>query len=239
MTSREDAADVVMTLMHAKLIGNGPDIVKAIERELGVTRLDLLAAISRNAPAWDLALTGPPAQPIRPPSTPAPDQENHATRPGSSTELPPERTMPKPPARRSRRKPGPRPQQKRPASSTRQRTARINQSTGADELWCTGHDNHPAHWAHIDEFLVRADRPHKRATFCHEGRKLYQRARFVSVRALAEMSSAGFALTLDIDSTLIGIECKACGRPFVTGDDIEGEGHVRHSTCNPTTGQGD
>ena len=128
-----------------------------------------------------------------------------------------------------RQRPAERPAGMRPAAKTRQE--RVNEETGTAELWCTGHDGHQAHWAPEDEFMRRADRPHLRHTHCDDGRRSYQRARRVSLRALDDISAAGLALNLDEDSNLVGLVCKYCGQPFRPGDDIEGEAALRHSTC--------
>ena len=138
---------------------------------------------------------------------------------------------PKPgPGRRApTRETSPRPADARPA--TRNRAERT--VDGVRELWCTGHEGHPAHWAPEHDFAVRADRPHLRYTYCDDGRRAYNRARLVTVKVRDDLGRIGIRLVVEPGSTLVGVLCAGCGQPIVEHDVVEGDSTVYHSTCKP------
>lgn len=196
------AADAIMTLIYYEVIVNTRPSIDRITRLTGITRADLEAARLRLGKVS-----------YKPINVHHPDYIPTVRRP-SSKPAESRQTKPRPPGM----KPPP-----------RQRDWR---DTGDGiELWCTGHTSHPAHWAREEDFIPRADRPHLRHTYCDEGRKSYQRSKRVSTRALEEISSAGFTLTLDADSNLVGVACKECGLPFTAGDHVEGAAVMRHIEC--------
>lgn len=203
MTPSETASDAVMSLIYHGIIRNNRETLAKIEKLTGIGRADLEASKRR------LAKT-----------VYRPIDVHQAERSGG---LPPQprRVTPS-------RETAPRPagMRKGPVERDRRQNAQ-----GGTELFCSGHDGHAAHWAPEEEFLPRADRPHLRHVYCDEGRKSYLRARRVTTKVLDELSSAGFGLTLDEDSNLLGIVCKECGQPFAAGDDIEGDAVMRHALC--------
>lgn len=204
--TREQAANLVIALINHKALTNNPETLKRIEQAIGVTKSDLLQAIARGTESrYQITLPQPAPQPA---ARPAPQRRRQLV------------AAPPPIGKRA---------------PTRQREHRtIN---GVDHLYCSGYKDsrtgqvHEPHWAPIDEFLVRADRPHLRVATCHAARKLYQRSQRVSVKALAELATIGLVVELDGQSNLIGVICKACGEPFRAGQTIEGEAAMRHTHC--------
>lgn len=213
MTDIDLASDVVVALLYHGVIKNNRETTGLITKLTGLTYEDMNEAKKRMAKRvyrpFDVHATHQPRQGVL-----------GERRPGGGSGPPPpanRETVARPPGMRA---------------PIRERKTRVT-TLGVPELWCTGHDGHPAHWAPEEDFMRRADRPHLRHTHCDEGRRSYQRSRRVSLRALDELHSVGVALHLDDDSNLVGIVCKACGQPFQPGDDIEGDAVMRHTLCPP------
>lgn len=207
-TMADVGADVIATLVRYELLGPR-DIDRALDL-CGLDRDQLKAGIARRRGAgWDSLRLG--------------RENTRGTYPS-----------PEPTRRRStgRRQTTPRAQpRKRPP--TNQRKQRPSPDGNGIELWCTGDgDGKEAHWAPEQDFIVRSDRPHLRVSKCDHHRKTYQRAhRSVAMAAREAISEAGLRLVLDDDSNLIGIECKACGQPFVPGDEVHGVATLEHAHC--------
>ena len=82
-----------------------------------------------------------------------------------------------------------------------------------------------------DKFLHRVDRPGTFTSRCLECRRLYQRARQVTVAALDNIRKVGINLVLDGDSNIVGLKCDRCDQPFEPGQDLHADTTLRHVEC--------
>ena len=204
-TPAQVAADVVITLLYHGLITNRRSALDKITRLTGITDQDLATARDRRSRASYQPFTvhtpcdtGPEAAPAD--ATPPPPPP----RPGPGRRAPTRETAPRPAGARK---------------ATRARAERI--VDGIRELWCTGHDGHPPHFAPETDFAVRADRPHLRYTYCDDGRRSYNRARLVTVKVKEDLGRIGIRLVVEPGSTLVGILCAGCGKPMVEHDHVD------------------
>ena len=96
---------------------------------------------------------------------------------------------------------------------------------GADgvELRCSTCEE----WKQEDQFMVLADRPHRRRSQCYDCRKDYQRKRYLSKKMEAQLAEAGIEVRLDDD--VVGVHCASCDKPIEIGDRITSM-HV-HMDC--------
>lgn len=217
------AADVVFQLLHTGVIANNRDNLLTIARQTGITHGDIHKARNRAANRGygafnihQLSIEQPPA------TTPPADERQAASEPPAGQ------------ARPARAK-APKTVEERPSGMRGKTSFRKERFTpaGVRELFCTGAEAHPAHWAPEDQFMRRADRPHLRHTHCDDGRKAYQKAHRVTLAVREELAAAGIKLRIDPGSNLIGVVCNDCHQPFVEGDHIKGEALLSHRTCPP------
>lgn len=134
----EASADVVITLLYHGVIPNKRATLDKITRLTGITDQDLAQARDRRSRVtYEPFTVHQPAPTLDRTPAPAPP----APRPGPGRRAPTRETSP-------------RPADARPPTRIRaERTV-----DGVRELWCTGHEGHPPHFAPELQFAVRADR---------------------------------------------------------------------------------
>lgn len=90
-------------------------------------------------------------------------------------------------------------------------------------------------WLPLVRFPIKHQRTQARGSMCLDCRARYQRTRYLMLKRSEEI--AGYAgLTFSWTDADPVIACAGCGQPFVAGDTVHGDAHLRHATC-PTGGR--
>ncbi len=92
--------------------------------------------------------------------------------------------------------------------------------------WCANHDAGEGAFLSIDKFHVKDVATGKRASWCDDCRRGYQRERYVSIRAKT------MTVELIEGDRCVGHDCPICGLPFEIGEKVRGENLI-HETCAP------
>lgn len=111
--------------------------------------------------------------------------------------------------------------------------ARANQeSIGIDPTPPAGLEGH---WAPITLFRIKpvkvGSETIRRMPYCVEGHRRYMRERRVTAAAVENLKKVGVVLSIDADSSIIGLKCAGCDEPFRPNDEVDVRGEPYHLAC--------